>query len=290
MKTQEINLRDPFILTENNTYYLYGTRAETCWTAATGFDCYTSQDLENWEGPCEVFHKSQDFWADLNCWAPEVHVYNGSYYMFATFKNSTSFGGTAILKANSPLGPFTEHSARQITPKDWECIDGTFFVDSDGKPYMIFGHEWVQISDGAICAVELSRDLKEAVSEPFILFHASEAKAWIKTYESKNHPGKNYVCDGPFLHRLKTGELLLLWSSFGEEGYTESIAFSESGTIIGPWVQQDELLFKKDGGHGMVFTDLGGQLYLTLDSPNETLKERPAFYPLKEADRRLFLL
>ena len=38
---------------------------------------------------------------------------------------------------------------------------------------MVFVHEWVQISDGSICAIELSWDLKTAVSEPLLLFHAS---------------------------------------------------------------------------------------------------------------------
>ncbi len=68
------------------------------------------------------------------------------------------------------------YSDRQITPKDWECIDGTFYVSPDGTPYMVFVHEWVQISDGVSVRVELSRDLKGSrVSEPVTLFHASEA-------------------------------------------------------------------------------------------------------------------
>ena len=166
MKNTEINIRDPFVLAENGTYYMYGTRAATCWMAATGFDCYVSEDMENWDGPYEVFRKPEDFWADMNCWAPEVHKYQGAYYMFATFKDSSVHGGTAILKSESPLGPFVMHSDRQITPKDWECIDGTFYVSPDGKPYMVFVHEWVQISDGSICAVELSRELREAVTDP----------------------------------------------------------------------------------------------------------------------------
>ena len=38
MKTDEINIRDPYILCDNGIYYLYGTRAETCWGKAEGFD------------------------------------------------------------------------------------------------------------------------------------------------------------------------------------------------------------------------------------------------------------
>ncbi len=69
MKNTEINIRDPFVLAENGTYYMYGDEAATCWMAATGFDCYVSEDMENWDGPYEVFRKPEDFWADMNCWA-----------------------------------------------------------------------------------------------------------------------------------------------------------------------------------------------------------------------------
>ena len=39
MKTNEINIRDPFILLHEDRYTLYGTRSETCWGPAEGFDC-----------------------------------------------------------------------------------------------------------------------------------------------------------------------------------------------------------------------------------------------------------
>ena len=65
MKASEFYIRDPYILLENGTYYLFGTRSDTCWSQdAEGFDCYKSADLENWEGPFEIFHKPEGFWAD----------------------------------------------------------------------------------------------------------------------------------------------------------------------------------------------------------------------------------
>lgn len=290
MRNEAINIRDPFVMVYEGTYYMYGTRGATCWMAATGFDCYVSRDLEEWEGPFEVFHKPEDFWGDLNCWAPEVYEYQGSFYMFATFKDSKVHGGTAILRAESPLGPFKAHSDRQITPKDWECIDGTLYVNPDGTPYMVFVHEWVQISDGSICAVELSKDLKEAVAEPFVLFHASEAKGWVVPIDTQKRPGLNYVTDGPFLYRTQGGRLILLWSSFGEEGYTEALAYSDNGDITGNWCQDDRLLFQKDGGHGMIFKDCQGALNLTLHTPNEHLKEHSVFYRLEEKEETLWLI
>ena len=81
MKTNEINIRDPFVLLQGDTYYLYGTRGPTCWGPATGFDVYTGTDLENWEGPVPCFENDGTFWADRNYWAPEVHPRQGAFFI-----------------------------------------------------------------------------------------------------------------------------------------------------------------------------------------------------------------
>ena len=283
MKLEEINVRDPFVLPYEGTYYLYGTRAKTCWGKADGFDGYKSKDLVNWEGPFEVFHKPEDFWADKNYWAPEVHIYNNTFYMFATFNSEAlEKKGTMILKSDNPLGPFELHSEGKITPDEWNSLDGTFYVSKEGKPYMVFSHEWVDVGDGQICAVELSSDLKRAVSEPKTLFYASEAKPWVKTITNRQFDGPIYVTDGPFMHRLEDGSLIMLWASFGEEGYAEAIARSDNGDIDGKWTIDEKPLFSKDGGHGMLFRTFEGELKLVLHQPNETPLEHPVFISLTE--------
>ena len=49
IRTEEINVRDPFVLFHQGRYYLYGTRGPTCWGPASGFDVYTGRDLKTWE-------------------------------------------------------------------------------------------------------------------------------------------------------------------------------------------------------------------------------------------------
>ncbi len=285
MKLEEINVRDPFILPENGVYYLYGTRAKTCWGLADGFDGYRSTDLVNWEGPFEVFHKPEDFWADKNYWAPEVHKYKGAFYMFATF-NSEALNkkGTMILRSEDPLGPYRVHSEGKITPEEWNCLDGTFFLSPQGRPYMIFSHEWVDIGDGEICAIELSEDLKRSVGKPVTLFHASEAKPWIRALSNRQWDGPIYVTDGPFMHRLPEGELIMLWASMGEGGYVEAIARSDNGNITGNWSIDEKPLFDKDGGHGMLFETFEGKLNLVLHQPNKTPLEHPVLIGLTEEE------
>ena len=274
IKREEINIRDPFVLVHEGKYYMYGTRGPECWGKGTGLDCYVSTDLENFEDPVVVFLPPEGFWADKNFWAPEVHVYDGAFYMFASFKADGVCRGTQILKADSPLGPFKLHSDGPVTPRDWECLDGTLYIEKteDNQPYIVFCHEWAQIVDGTICAIKLSKDLKKPISEPVELFHASEAP-WIVDIR-----GGNYVTDGPFVYTDDNGKITMLWSSFGKEGYTLALAKSESNTIKGPWKQVPELLFEKDGGHGMLFKALDGKLMGTLHSPNKTGEERPSFF------------
>lgn len=286
MKRDEIHIRDPYVLPYNGKYYLYGSRGSEVWKDyATGFDVFVSDDLENWTGPKAVFTKTPDFWADRHYWAPEVYEYNGEFYMFASFKSADRCRGTMVLKSDKPDGEFTVHSEGTITPPDWEALDGTLYISKKGEPYMVFCHEWVQVGDGEVCAVKMSRDLKRAEGEPFTLFKASEASWIVEAKKDKNI----YVTDGPFMYRCNDGTLLMLWSSMGEEGYTEAIAVSDNGDIDGNWIQHDELLFKKDGGHGMIFKTYDGRLLLSLHAPNKHPLERPAFFELEDKDGMLYV-
>ena len=59
MKLDEINIRDPFVLAVDGTYYLYGTRAKDFGCKTGGFDVYTSKDLESWSEAHECFNSEK---------------------------------------------------------------------------------------------------------------------------------------------------------------------------------------------------------------------------------------
>lgn len=270
MKSNEINLRDPFVLSDNGKYYMYGSRVGV----QTGFDVYVSDDLENWSEPKAVFEKRDDFWGKYHFWAPEVHKYNGKYYMLASFKADGVCRATSILVSDTPDGEFTVYNER-VTPEDWECLDGTLYVEN-GTPYMVFCHEWLQIKNGTVCAVELTPDLKGTVGEPFLLWRATDAK-WILPISGEG----DYVTDGPFLFRGKNNELKSLWSSVAKTGYVLATATSKNGSIKGEWVVDDELIYEKNGGHGMVFETKEGKRMIAIHSPNSDYDERPVFLEYK---------
>lgn len=285
MKRDQIQMRDPFIHVQDGRYYLYGTTDPNCWTGPfIGFDAYVSDDLIDFEGPFPIFRPEPGFWGEKNFWAPEMHVIDGQYYLFASFKNDRACRATAILRAPGPLGPFAPFGASRITPETWECLDGTYYSAPDGRHWMVFCHEWVQIGDGAMCAVPLKADLSGPDGPVETLFTASEA-LWTAqtTHRTSNKTG--YVTDGPSMINPGNGQLWMLWSSHTPTGYGIGLSISPTGDIRGPWVHQKEPVFARDGGHGMVFQKPDGTLWLTIHTPNQTPNERPIFLPLcKTAD------
>jgi GH43 family beta-xylosidase len=282
MKFDDIHIRDPFVLADGGKYYLYGSRGAEAWGKCTGLDAYVSDDLDEWSEAAEVFTPPENFWSDMHFWAPEVHKYKGEYYMLVSFKSPDRNRGTQILKASSPLGPFAVYSDGPVTPPEWSCLDGTLYVEN-GVPYMVFCHEWSQVDDGEICAVELSKDLKKSVSAPKVLFRASEP-SWSDGYK----PGK-YVTDGPFMYRTRGGRLIMIWSSFSKKQYCEAISYSESGSIFGKWIHESRLLFEKDGGHGMLFESHENELLFIQHMPNTSPDERPRIFSVIEKDDTLFI-
>ncbi len=134
-----------------------------------GVEVYTSKDLIHWNEPSPVYIIPDNFWAHHFVWAPEVHHFNGKYYLFVTFTSVDSLPsipgrpyqqkrGTQVLVADKLTGPFRPFQNRSHTPTGWMALDGTLWVE-DGIPYMVFCHEWVQLANGTVELARLKPDL-----------------------------------------------------------------------------------------------------------------------------------
>lgn len=287
----QVRMRDVAILPHEATGTYYAVSS-----AGRSVRAYVSRDLVHWAGPHTIFETPDDLWGDIRIrgiWAPEMHEYQGRYYLILTFDTSNLFPeqwrnwrprvtrGSQVLVSDSPLGPFTAFENRSTLPPDMMTLDGTLWVE-DGVPYMVFAHEWVQIKDGTIEMVQLADDLSRTVGEPVRLFHGSDGP-WARRQE----PEGCYVTDAPWLYRTRTGKLLMLWSSFGDGGYTVGIAESTSGKLAGPWVQHPEPLFADGGGHPMLFRRFDGQLMMVLHQPNDGGRERARLFEIEDAGETL---
>ncbi len=109
---------DPFVMRYNGTYYLYVSTKD----GNPGVKCWSSDDLVNWkyENYC-----SRDR-ITTGAYAPEVFYYNGYFYMYT----SPAGNGHYVLRSKSPTGPF-----EAITDNMGMSIDGSIFIDNDGKWY-----------------------------------------------------------------------------------------------------------------------------------------------------------
>lgn len=280
MKRQDIHIRDPFILPYGGKYYLFGSGIpdQVDASSAQQFWCYESQDLENWSQPVCCFDPPADFWGTRDFWAPEVHHFNGKFYLLGSFISDKRDRATQALVADRPEGPYRAFG-QPLTPESWRCLDGTLYVEN-GKPYLVFCHEWVQVGDGEIAVVALKEDLSAADGEPTVLFKAGQS-GWAQEIGSPELHG--YVTDGPFLVQ-EDGVLTMFWSSFVDRQYAVGMAISESGSVFGPWKHSEKLLFEKNGGHGMMFRGYDGKRYFTLHAPNDGPLERPHFFQVEKVD------
>lgn len=263
-----IVLSDPFILPDykTNMYYMTGT----------GGMLWKSNDLKRWNGPYKILETDPASWMGPNpmVWAAEIHLYKNKYYCFATFTNravniDTVKGNVIerrashVLISDKPDGPFVPMKDPTYLPANMPTLDGTFWLDKDGKPYMVYCYEWLQNWNGTIEKIELKPDLSGTIGTGKVLFRASDAP-WSREKDEKGNDQPNKVTDGPFLFYTGSGRLGMIWTSWIYDVYTQGVAYSESGTLDGPWIHEKEPITPPNYGHGMLFQTFDGTLLLSM--------------------------
>ena len=290
VKLHDMHWRDNCILADKASgyYYMVGPGGRSVLS-------YRSKDLINWEKPTKIFTIPDGFWGGMDIasiWAPELHLYKGKYYLFLTIDTRNKFSeqwsnwrprvtrGSQILVSDSPAGPFKAFQDYSTLPVDMMTLDATLW-EEDGIPYIVYAHEWVQISNGTIEYMQLKDDLSETIGEPKLLFRGSDGP-----WASISQTDGGYVTDGPYLKKNKTGKLMMIWTSFNNGIYMMGVAFSESGKLNGPWRQQEKPVYDQDGGHGMLFETFDGKLMTVLHSPNNR-DSRPHIFELEDTGSEL---
>lgn len=265
-----IVLSDPFILADSatNMYYMTGT----------GGMLWKSADLKLWNGPYQVTKTDPASWMGPKpmIWAAEIHPYKGRYYYFATFTNRAvkidSVEGRVIerrachvLVSDKPDGPYMPMQDAAYLPANKPTLDATLWIDKDGKPYMVYCYEWLQNLNGTVEKIALKPDLGGTTGECKVLFRASDCP-WSREKDANGNDRPNKVTDGPYLFTTGTGRLGMIWTSWIYDVYTQGVAYSQSGTLDGPWVQEQNPITPANYGHGMIFKALDGRLLMSIHS------------------------
>ena len=290
VKLHDMHWRDNCILADKASgyYYMVGPGGKSVLS-------YRSKDLINWEKPTKIFTIPEGFWGGKpinSIWAPELHLYKGKYYLFLTIDTRDMFDeqwpnwrprvtrGSQILVSDSPTGPFKAFQDHSTLPVDMMTLDATLW-EQDGIPYIVYAHEWVQISNGTIEYMQLKNDLSETIGEPHLLFRGSDGP-WVTISENDGC----FVTDGPYFKINKAGKLMMIWTSYHEGVYTMGVAFSETGKLEGPWIHQNEPVYANNGGHGMLFESFDGKLMCVLHSPNDR-NSRPHIFEMEDTGDEL---
>jgi len=265
-----IRLSDPAILADESTstYYMTGT----------GGLLWKSKDLAKWSGPYVVTKTDPESWMGPRpmIWAAELHQYQGKYYYFATFTNRNVVIATVkgneinrrashVLVSDQPDGPYVPMEDETYLPANLPTLDGTFWVDTDGKPYMVYCGEWLINWNGTMEKIELKPDLSGTTGKSVILFFAKDSP-WSKEEDQYGRIVPNKVTDGPWLFLTQTGKLGMIWTSWVFSDYVQGVAYSESGTLDGPWVQEKDPITPPNFGHGMLFRSFEGKLLMSVHS------------------------
>lgn len=295
---EDIRVRDPFFVRTEAGCWLYRSH-DGLDEAYEGVDVLFSADGLHWADPVPALRLP---FAGNTYWAPEVHAWQGAWYMFVTVTGEipgcgveTPLGyevvrGTRIFRSEQPQGPYAPWSDGPIAPMEHLTLDGTLYVSPEGKPYMVYCHEWLQVVDGTVEAIPLTENLKKADGEPFLLFRASDAPwctgQWVEEAVGIAFRCITRVTDGVFLFPDKSGALCMLWST-GNGRYETGIARSPSGMLEGPWEHAAAPIYTADGGHPMLLPNAHGQWLMALHAPNSGRLERAHLVPVTISDNGL---
>lgn len=256
-QTEEIHLRDPFIIREGDYYYLTGTLSHESISDGYGVPLYKSKDLKTWEGPVLIVEQAKGF-DNYSCfWAPEIHKVDNQFWLFVTLEPKGGKRGTYLFTADKIDEGYVMKA--RVTPEDMFSLDGTLWEER-GQKYVVYCYEWVEAGDGHVRAVKLRDDLSGIeLDTDRLLFKASANK-----FYPRSNPNK--ITDGPFLYE-KDGKLKMLWSTVGGNHAYLTLSATSKGGLFDEWIQE-ELLYDKDGGHGMIFETFEGEKKLLIHAPN----------------------
>lgn len=237
-----IELADPTIFVEDGTYYLYGTSSPS----DSGFEVYTSTDLENWQGPAGACGgwalRKGDAYGTRGFWAPQVLKVDTTYYMLYTADEHI-----AVARSASPLGPFVNDG--KCLPSDTRRIDPYLFRDADGKYYLYH----VRLDgENKICVSTGDGDYANVLS--------AEAGTWEDTANADWR-----VAEGPTVIK-HGGRYHLFYSANDFRNPDYAVGHATADSLVGPWRKSGAPVVSRHNtgmngsGHGDVFIDNNGAM------------------------------
>lgn len=256
---------DPYILPDEDTYYMYGTGQDS----DTGIKVYKSADLKEWEGPVGArdgfaLHED-DVYGEKWFWAPEVYSIEDQYYMFFSVEEHM-----AIAVSDSPEGPFLQQEKKVLA--DFKAIDHHLFIDDNGRKYLYFA----KFEDGLeIWGAEMEDDFSSIKKETLTQL-MRQSQEWEK---SQKEP-VGMVNEGPYMIK-KDGIYYMTYSANHYASQDYGIGLASAEEPLGEWIKSESnpVIQNPDGltgtGHSSFFNDKGGKLHIVYHAHFDTTEVHP---------------
>src|SRR5580698_619670 len=154
-------VRDPSIAQQNGTYYVFSTDAGLPGPQSLPILCST--DRVAWKQCGAVFQQipawvHQQVPLATGLWAPDISFFNGLYHVYYAASSFASNVSAIGLATNATLDP-TDPNYQWVdqgevfgstASDDFNAIDPTILVDSDGSVWMTYGSFWSGIKQRQI--------------------------------------------------------------------------------------------------------------------------------------------
>lgn len=146
-KNHSLNMPDPFVLKEGDTYYIYGT---TDRVASNGVDCYSTQDFNTYTCHKNIYSFGSS-WVKGAIFAVEVYKFDDQYYMYYSANDESGKRALNVAVSDSPTGIFSDYvgldafgnsidlrNDKWLTdPSNYAPLDQTLLVDN-GELYLYY--------------------------------------------------------------------------------------------------------------------------------------------------------
>lgn len=253
---------DPWVIYKEGYYY-------GCFTTEQDVRVWRSRNLEG------IFRgESKSVWSgEADIWAPEIHLFNGKWYIYTTYNSGDCWMRTLILEATSadPLGDYVVKARLESLGN---TIDASVWQDpSNGRIYMAYSRLDGTSGEGQeIWITEMENPYTPTGTSVLLSYPEYD---WEKEYGAVNE-GPQFLRKGDWLHIVYSA------SQCHYEGYKLGILTAEaSGDLVDPrsWTKRAGPLFQKledagvygPGHHSMVKTP-GGEWWNVYHAKDDCYK------------------
>ena len=127
-ENHSLNMPDPFVLVEDDVYYIYGT---TDRLDSNGVDCYSTTDFHTYTCYKNIYDLGSG-WAKGAIFAIEVYKLDDKYYMYYSANDSEGRRALNVAVSDSPTGLFTDYVGKDSEGNDIDLKNNKWLTDPSG--------------------------------------------------------------------------------------------------------------------------------------------------------------